>query len=306
MSTQGDRYCISAPASSANLGPGFDAVGVALALRMRAAVEPAPRFNISFSDEGRPPSHDGLASLIIRAMREVRSQLPAVHVHVQNDIPLGKGLGSSAAAIVLALAVALRAAGKRASAREIARIAAAIEGHPDNALAAALGGAVIATDATHFLRFSCSRHIRPLLVVPEIDLDTHSARMLLPLRYDRADVVFTAQRAAMLGAALASWDVRYLREAMRDRIHQPYRAAHIPGLLDALEVRDGDLAGIALSGAGPSVIAFVRAGGAQRRIAGKLRAAFAKAGVQAYALPLAFCERALQIRPFAQEAAHAA
>lgn len=306
MSTRGDRYCISVPASSANLGPGFDAVAVALALRMRATIEPAPRFVLSFSEDGRPPSHDGLASLILRAMRQVRPELPALRMHVQNDIPLGKGLGSSAAAIVLAVAVALRAAGKRAGAREAGRIAAAIEGHPDNALAAAFGGAVIAASGMQFMRFPCSRRIRPLLIVPEIELDTHSARMLLPLSYDRADVVFTAQRAAMLGAALACGDVRHLREAMRDRVHQPYRAARVPGLLDALEVRDHDLAGIALSGAGPSVLAFVRADGDERRVAGKLRAAFARSGVQSYALPLAFCERALQIRPLAAQAAHAA
>lgn len=306
MPARGDRYCISVPASSANLGPGFDAAGIALSLRMRATVEPASRLVIAFSEEGRPPSHDGLASLMIRAMRVVHSQLPAVRMHVRNDIPLGKGLGSSAAAIVLGLAVALRAAGKRAGARDIGRIASAIEGHPDNALAAALGGAVIAASGTQFLRFPCSRRIRPLLVVPEIELDTHSARMLLPLSYDRADMVFTAQRAAMLGAALASGDMRHLREAMRDRVHQPYRAARIPGLLDALEVRDADLAGVALSGAGPSVLAFVRAGGDERRVAGKLRAAFARADVQSYALPLAFCERALQVRLLDGEAAHAA
>lgn len=306
MSTPDDRYCISVPASSANIGPGFDAVGIALALRIRATVEPASRFTISFSEQGRPPSHDGLAALMMRAMRAIHPQLPAVGMHVRNDIPLGKGLGSSAAAIVLALAVALRAVGKRASARDIGRIASGIEGHPDNALAAALGGAVIAVSGTQFMRFACSRRVRPLLIVPEIDLDTHSARMLLPSSYDRADVVFTAQRAAMLGAALVRGDLRHLREAMRDRVHQPYRAARIPGLLDALEVRDADLAGIALSGAGPSVLAFVRIAGDERRVAGKLCAAFARAGVQARALPLAFCERALQIRPLAREAAHAA
>lgn len=305
MSAPGDRYFISVPASSANLGPGFDAVAIALALRMRATVEPAARLSITFSERGRPPSHDGLASLMIRAMRRAHPQLPAVHVHVQNDIPLGKGFGSSAAATVLAIAVALRSAGKRAAARDIGRIATAIEGHPDNALAASLGGAVIAAGATQFIRLRCSRLVQPLLVVPEIELDTNSARLLLPRSYDRADVVYTVQRAAMLGAALASGDIRHLREAMRDRMHQPYRAARIPGLLDALEVRDADLAGIALSGAGPSVLAFVRAGGG-KGVAAKLRAAFTRAGVQSYALPLAFCDRALQIRPLATEAAHAA
>lgn len=306
MSARGDRYGISVPASSANLGPGFDAAGIALGLYMRASVEPAPRLSISFGDEGEPPSHDGLAELMLRAMREIDAGLPAVHVHVDNDIPLGKGLGSSAAAVVIAIVAAARARGKRLTPKMIGRIASGVEGHPDNALAAALGGAVVAADGARFLRFACSRLIRPLLVVPEIDLDTHSARLLLPPSYDRSDVVFTAQRAALLGASLASGDVRVLREAMRDRIHQPYRAARIPGLLDVLAVRDRDLAGIALSGAGPSVIAFVRGSAGAQRIAGKLQAAFANAAVSSRALLLRFSDRGVRVRSSSAEAAHAA
>lgn len=299
-------YSVSVPASSANLGPGFDSVGVALSLRMRAVVEQAPRLRISFSHVGEPPTHDGLAVLMIRAMREIHGDLPRVHVHVRNDVPLGKGLGSSAAAIVLALAIALRERGTRSSAREIGRIASEIEGHPDNALAAALGGTIVAANGAQFLRFPCSREVLPLLIVPEIELDTHSARMLLPPSYDRADVVFTAQRAALLGAALASGDMRLLREAMRDRMHQPYRAERIPGLVEALAVRDRDMLGVALSGAGPSIIGFVRARGDRRRVAAKFCAAFARAGVRARVHALRFCERALQIRPLEREAADAA
>lgn len=306
MSAPGDRFAVSVPGSSANLGPGFDAIGVALSLRMRATVEPAARLTISFDEASEAPSHEGLALLMLRTMREVDARLPGVHVRVANDIPLGKGLGSSAAAVVLALAVALRAHGKRSNHRDIARLACRIEGHPDNALAAVFGAGVIAADATRYVRFSCSPRIRPLLVVPEIDLDTHSARMLLPASYDRADVVFTAQRAALLGAALASGDLRCLREAMRDRVHQPYRAARIPGLQEALAVRDSRLAGIALSGAGPSVIALVDSAADYVRVAARLSAAFARNGVRARVVAPDFCERGLQIRSLCSQGAHAA
>lgn len=305
MSTQVERFSISVPASSANLGPGFDCAALALSLRMRATVGRAPRFALSFERTPHMPSHDGLSSLFRRALHAVDPALPAVHVHVSNDIPLGKGLGSSAAAIVLALAVAMRARGDRPNMRAIARIAAAIEGHPDNALAAVYGGVIVAADAGHFLRFACPAEIQPVLVVPEIDLDTQSARMLLPASYERADAVFSVQRAALLGAALACGNVRALREAMRDLLHQPYRATRISGLGDALAVRDKDLAGAALSGAGPSVLALVR-NGASERLALKLRAPFERAGIATSALPLRFSASGVQVRATVAKACHAA
>ena len=298
-------FSVSVPASSANLGSGFDSVAVALSLRMRASVERAPRFALSFEGTRHAPSHDGLGSLIRRAMCAVDRELPSVHVRVANDIPLGKGLGSSAAAIVLALAVAMRARGDRTSLRAIARIAAALEGHPDNALAAVYGGVAVAAGAEHFLRFACAPEIRPLLIVPDVHLDTHSARMLLPASYERADAVFNVQRAALLGAALACGDVRSLHEAMRDRLHQPYRAARIPGLEQAIAVRDRDLVGVALSGAGPSVLAFVRHSGLER-ISRKLCAAFEQAQTAISALPLHFSAAGVQLRSAAGQARHAA
>lgn len=306
MPTRCERFAVSVPASSANLGSGFDAVAVALSLHMRADVEPAPRFALCFEERGEPPAHDGLGALMLRAIHELGSGLPAVRVRVTNEIPLGKGLGSSAAAIVLALAVASRASGKRLPARELGRIASTLEGHPDNAFAAALGGAVVAADCNNVLRLPCPVRIRPLVVVPDTDLDTCSARMLLPPSYPREDVAFTAARAALLGAALASGDLRYMREAMRDRAHQPYRAARIPGLLAALDMSDPALAGIALSGAGPSVIALIDAAADHDRVGAKLCALFERAGVHAQALALQFSMRGVNVRALPMEAEDAA
>jgi len=281
-------FSVSVPATSANLGPGFDAVGVALGLRLRADVEPASTFELRFAPGRHAPSHAGFGDRVMAAMERVAPALPAVRVTVTNEIPLGKGLGSSAAAAVLGIAIAARAHAIPMPKRAAASLAASIEGHPDNALPAVFGGAVIASSGERFsyVRVPLRRELRALIVVPEHELATSSSRALLPDSYDRADVVFTAQRAALLGAALASGSWNELREAMCDRLHQPFRAAHIPGMEDALAVRSRHVLGVAISGAGPSVIALLRADAPWRATAERLQACFAKAGVASRALHL--------------------
>ncbi len=292
-----NAFTVSVPATSANLGPGFDAVGIALDLRLRARVEPAARFRIIIGGE-HAPTHDGFAERILEAMRCVDSRLPRIALHVENAIPLGKGLGSSAAASVLGLLVAARAHGTSLSRERLAELACAHEGHPDNALAAVYGGAVIAASsaARDCVRVAAPRDLRALVVVPNIDLATHEARALLPAHYDRGDVVFTAQRASLLGAALASGSWRALRTAMHDRLHQPYRAPRIPGLAQALALRARDLVGIALSGAGPSVLAIVHPGDGAAALARRLERCFANAGIAARAHELAFAARGVTVR----------
>ncbi len=271
-------FSVSAPASSANLGPGFDAVGIALNLRMTARVKPSRRFALEFVGNETAPTHDGVEKLIISAMHRISSKLPSVTIEVDNRIPLGKGLGSSAAAAALGLAIAARASHNRVSHKDLAELLCNIEGHPDNALPAMYGGIIIATDATSYLRFTPMSAMRIFVTIPELNFATAKARKLLPDRYDRNDVVFASQHAALLGAALASGEMAILGAAMQDRTHQPYRAKHIPGLTDALAIEHRDLFGIALSGAGPSLIAFTRphANGA---LSDRIEACFAKAGI---------------------------
>ena len=283
-----EPFTVSVPATSANLGPGFDAVGVALGLRVRAAVEPADRFELCFAPGPHAPSHDGFGDGVVAAMERVAARLPRVRVVVTNDIPLGKGLGSSAAAAVLGIAVAARAHGIRMPKRAAASLAAQLEGHPDNALPAVFGGAVIASSGERFsyVRLRLRRDLRALIVVPDRDLATIDSRALLPDSYGRADVVFTAQRAALLGAALASGSWSELREAMCDRLHQPFRAPHIPGMEAALSLRSRHLLGVAISGAGPSAIALLRADAPWRKTAGRLQACFRDAGVASQVLRL--------------------
>jgi len=290
-------FAVSVPASSANLGPGFDAVGIALDLRVRASVEPAARFSLHFGGT-EVPSHDGYADAILAAMRRIDPKLPRVKMHVENAIPLGKGLGSSAAGALIGLAVASQARGETLDRAMLAHHICAIEGHPDNALAALYGGAVIAASshADDCIRIEAPRDLCALVVVPEFDLATKEARALLPDRYDRKDMVYQAQRASLLGAALASGSWKSLACAMHDRLHQSYRAERVPGLAAALAVKAKELVGIALSGAGPSVLAIVRSDAPWRGIARRLEACFADAGIPARAHRLAFASRGLLVR----------
>lgn len=291
-------FRVSVPATSANLGPGFDSVGVALDLRVRADVEPADTFALEFASHAQAPSHGGFESAILNAMQEIDSRLPRVHVRVTNAIPLGKGLGSSAAARVLGLAIAACGHRRALSRRELASLACDLEGHPDNALPAVFGNIVVAasSDARAYVRIAAARNLRALIVIPDVTLATTDSRALLPERYERADVVFTAQRAALLGAALAAgrWDE--LREAMRDRFHQPYRAARIPGMSEALALEERDVIGSALSGAGPSLIALLRPRAVWQNVARRLDACFAHAGVATRSFALRICSRGLLVR----------
>jgi homoserine kinase len=291
------RFSVSVPATSANLGPGFDAVGVALSLRIRADVEPSQRFELVFAPGAETPSHGGFAATIWRAMARIDSTLPRVRVRIDNRIPLGKGLGSSAAASVLGLAIAARAHRNALARGEIARLACELEGHHDNALPAVFGSVVIAarSDAHAYVRLPRAPDLRALVIVPDVVLDTAQARALLPDRYDRADAVFTAQHSALLGAALASGTWKALGAAMSDRLHQPYRAARIPGMAQALALRDRTLIGSALSGAGPSLIALLPPHAAWQRLAARLEECFARAGVATRALPLGFSSHGLRV-----------
>jgi homoserine kinase len=295
-----DRFAVSVPATSANLGPGFDCVGIALDLRARAMVEPAHRFSLEFSGP-QQPTHGGFEGMLLDAMHTVSSELPRVRVHIFNEIPLGKGLGSSAAASALGVSIAARAHGLELSRDDIAERVGALEGHPDNALPAVYGGIVIATSARNHVKIAAPRDLHAIVVVPEFDLATEKARALLPTRYDKADVVFNIQRAALLGAALASGNWNVLREAMNDRFHQPQRAAVIPGLAEALRVDSPDLIGIALSGAGPSVLALVQSRVAWRPIAARIAAAFEAAGIASRSYRLPFAARGLVSRRYLTE-----
>jgi homoserine kinase len=275
-------FTVSAPASSANIGAGFDAVALALELRMTARVrEPAPGESPAWTYAGaRAPTHDGLRRCIERAIARIAPAAPPLTVALDNAIPLGGGLGSSAAARALGVAIGARLVDRPPSDELLVRAVAELEGHPDNALAAWYGGAVIAAfgdDGLTVARFAPPA-VAAVLVVPDIVLSTAHARDLMPETYARGDVVHNVQRAALLGAALAAGRLDLLRAAVRDKLHQPYRATVIPGLAEILELDDPALVAVALSGAGPSVLALAH--GDARRIGELVAAVFTRHGVR--------------------------
>ena len=255
---------VRVPASSANLGPGFDTLALALGLYLECtlrASESGFRVRVSGEDaSGIPPDETSLtwrAFLRLAGARAPRD----VTLEITNAIPVGKGLGSSAAAIVAGLALANEWLQLSKSREDLVQLATEIEGHPDN-VAAAVWGGLVASCQSDDGRVLAVKHRLPaavevVLAVPDFPLSTAAARAALPALYSRKDAVFNVQRVALLLAALSEGRTDLFREAMRDRLHQPYRAPLIPGLEDILQLRDvPGLLGVALSGAGPSVVAF--------------------------------------------------
>ena len=287
-----EPFAVSVPASSANLGPGFDAVGLALELRVHAVVEPVAGEGIvwNFSGGSHAPTHNGLRDEIARGIARILGAegVPALRIDVRNDIPLGKGLGGSAAGAVLGVAIGARLAPEPPKDVFLAQVVTEIEGHPDNGLPALFGGIVVAAqrveEAPLFLRFGAPEALQAIVAGPDIAMPTVAARAILPASYARRDAVFNIQRAALLGAALASGRFEMLRTAMGDRIHQPYRASFVPGLEALLNIEHDRVYGVALSGAGPSVIALIERGAAD--VAEAMRAIFTDHGVASETLTL--------------------
>lgn len=262
---------VRVPASTSNLGPGFDCFGLALKLYLTVeatvtseASEPC-RVTTTGAKENEALPRNAV-NLIYRAMsftahREGVS-LPPVELTAHNEIPLASGLGSSAAAIVAGIKLSALLTGKSISDQSVLNFATEFEGHPDNVAASIFGGflaSCIRSDGTVLsTRFDWPAQIRVVVVSPHSQLPTHVARAALPRTITRVDAVQNLQRTALFTAAIAQHRYDLLWEAMRDRLHQPYRESLVPGLAEALALpRTHGLLGIALSGAGPSIVALV-------------------------------------------------
>jgi homoserine kinase len=259
------------PASTSNLGPGFDCFGLALKLYLtvRANTMPAGSEQCRVITTGAKENETlprNATNLIYRAMsvaaRREGADLPPVQLVVQNEIPLASGLGSSAAAIVAGIKLAGLITERELSDQVIQKYASEFEGHPDNVAAALYGGFSASCISNNgnvvSARFEWPAQIRVLVVSPHSQLPTHVARAALPRTVTRIDAVHNLQRTALFTAALAQQRYDLFWEAMRDRLHQPQREALVPGLAEALALpRMQGLLGIALSGAGPSILALV-------------------------------------------------
>lgn len=259
------RLSIRVPATSANMGCLFDCGGLALDLHLTLRIQTRDDTRVNFTYHGvtpeRVPSDD--SNLIVATIRSLLEQWGCFRGHdleIDNQIPVGAGLGSSAAAIVGALACAHWLAGMPMDDEAVLALATMLEGHPDNVAAAWHGGFTIAMQAEdHVWAFSSPvpESLKFAIVVPDYALPTAEARCALPGQYSRADAVHNLQRAAMVAAQFASGRVRFENAFFDDRFHQPYRASLVPGLTEALSLRRTGLLGVALSGAGPTLLAIV-------------------------------------------------
>jgi homoserine kinase len=275
------------PASSANLGPGFDALGLALSIYLECRFRPADALAIRVSgrDAGEiPTTEDNLIwQTALAVARDMGERLPPVELDIVNDIPIGKGLGSSAAALTAGVVIADRLLGLGWKPQRILDEAARIEGHPDNVAACVLGSIVAsAIDAhgeTRAVRIDLPAKMNLAVVVPDFQLPTWKARAVLPETVSRADAVFNVQRAALLIVALATASTSAFPTALEDRLHQPYRAPLVPGMEEILRLRAPGLLGCALSGAGPSMLVFYERG--YEQVCDLVRQIFALHGHQA-------------------------
>ncbi|KAF8528018.1 GHMP kinase [Hysterangium stoloniferum] len=307
------KFTIRVPATSANIGPGFDVVGLSLSLYLTLSVTlhystPPSLPVITYSGEGaKEVPLDAYKNLTTRvALYVLRchgiQKFPAMTLHAHNEIPFGRGLGSSGAAVIAGVLLGNAIGNLNLPISRLLDFALMVERHPDNVTAALVGGFVgsylreldsAATEAAavplsevlpeyppdagedwgknppmapkgigHFVKFGWAKEIRAVAIIPRFELSTAKARDVLPPSYSRKDLVFNMQRLAVLTTALAQSppDPELTYEAMKDRVHQPYRKALIPGLPEVTslitpQTHDG-LLGICLSGAGPTILAL--------------------------------------------------
>jgi homoserine kinase len=257
---------VRVPATSANLGPGFDAFGVALPLLAEFDVRPARAWAVTVEGDGIPTGEDNLFIVGARAAaKSIGESLSPLHVTQRSRIPLCRGLGSSAAAIVGGVVTANALLGEPLGRQALLRIAAEVEGHADNVAAALFGAFTVAVptpEGPTVARFAFPRAWRACLFVPSENskLGTTMSRSLLATEVPRADAVFNIAHASALLAAVLRSDGALLSLAMHDRLHQPARLGQTPALDEIVTAARGAGAfGAALSGAGPTVIAFAPA-----------------------------------------------
>ena len=256
------------PATSANLGPGFDAVAVALDFYLEVDASPGQEFSIIATGRDADRCARLEDNLILEAYKRLlmdhdRPVVP-LSIRMSNGIPLGMGCGSSAAGRLAAIALAVHFGQLGWGTDRILEEAYALEGHPDNVAACVLGSIVASAvepgGITRAVRLEMPPNFRIAVVVPNFALPTKEARAVLPDVYSRADATFNIQRAALLMAALATGDTSAFPCALDDRLHQTYRAQLIPGLSEILRLRAPGLLGCTLSGAGPGVLVFYERG----------------------------------------------
>ncbi len=260
---------IQVPASTTNLGAGFDVLGLALKLFLRVEISEISDSRHQFflggeGSEDLPASEENLLWRVLKRVFEGEGlPVPTLRLKIENEIPIARGLGSSAAAIVAGIGCFEAVTGRELTSSEFFRYAFEFENHPDNLSAARYGGftvsAVDEKGTIQLFRSEITPNFKILITVPEFHLKTVEARRAINKTVDLSDAVFNLQRSSLMVAAMLRGEIQYLKEAVRDRLHQPYRAPLIPGFEEILQLNENSvpgLIGLCLSGAGPSVLAF--------------------------------------------------
>jgi homoserine kinase len=286
---------LALPATSANLGPAFDSAAIALSMFLRIKATLANEFSIVATGRdsvicGRL-NHHLILTTYTEVLRSKRKRIQPLALEITNEIPIGKGCGSSAAARLAGIALANHFGRLQWNHNQIISEAARREHHPDNAAACWLGGLAVARTLANGDVMTAT--IRPkgkwplLLAVPQEALSTEQARRVLPKKCSRTDAVFNIQNSMVLLSALALGRPDLLSIALDDRLHQPYRAALCP-LLPALQwLKDKAILGVALSGAGPSVLIFLDAKASARKVTEQVEKHLHSHGLSAELLPVA-------------------
>lgn len=259
------RFTVQVPASTTNLGAGFDTLSAALDLHLRVDVELVGGDQIEWAGGWDPAEDNILARSMESTLKILKVDPPGMRITMKNSIPLKRGLGSSAAAIIAGIRIAEQICGTPLSEARRFEIGYPLEGHPDNLAASLLGGWVLSwVDGGKMKaeRVPSSLSCRFVLAVPDVTVSTREARAILPASYPRAAVVQNLQRCALLVHILHTGRKEWLREATRDQLHQAYRAPLVPGLKHLMEVKGlrGTLAdsllGIFISGSGSTAAAL--------------------------------------------------
>jgi homoserine kinase len=260
---------VKVPATTANLGPGFDALGLALDLWNEAdfVATDDRQITLSISGEGEgilpTDANNPIADAALQIFDLAKKPCPGMRIQCLNRVPLSSGLGSSSAAMLTGLLGANALLGSLFTDEEILKLAIENEGHPDNVAPAMLGGlvaSIVYEGHVISLKLPARANRSPMhvtIVLPDFDFPTRQARAILPRQVDRKDAIYNISRAVLVTEALRTGDLDLLGKAMTDALHQPYRLPLIPGAQSAMEAgRHAGAAAVALSGAGPSLIAF--------------------------------------------------
>lgn len=258
---------ITVPATTANIGPGFDCIGAALSLYNRlkfSIADSATELKIAVTGKEAPRVSTDKTNLAYQAFVKLYEHInqipPSVEIEIDLGVPLARGLGSSATAIVGGLLGANQLAGHPLSQTEVMNLAIAIEGHPDNVVPALLGGCCLtASTPTGWEICDIPWHsdIVPVVAIPDFELSTAEARRVLPTEYCRADAIFNAAHLGILLRGLETGNGNWLKAGMQDKIHQPYRKSLIKGYEKVrLAALDAGADEMVISGAGPTLLAL--------------------------------------------------